>query len=645
MNKITLLLLLLSCSTLYAQNITIDGYAFESGNRGFLNRTQVVIYNSDKSTQLAEVFSSNDGHFVCTVPEQDSYVLVANKSMFLEKEQTINGADKNDSGKIFLKLEMRRAPGYIFEITLANERDDENIVVDAIKGADIEVYNNTKNKMELVLEDHPNPDFNVNLLKGNYYTIMIRKEGYLTKRMEAHVDIDGCILCFEGIGEVRPGVTDNLTEGNEMGVLLANVEMESVALGKEFRLDNLYYSYGKADITPQAAAELDKLIVILKDNPNLRVELGSHTDSRGTEDKNFALSRKRAKAAVDYILEKTDISPSSLSSRGYGESKLVNDCNSSADCTEEQHAINRRTEIKVLGIDPNIAVKSLAERKKEEDMERLILDLMNQEQIKVPEKEVPPTDAPVKIPDVKKEGQGSIEQSSESDMAPMYNSNSTTSNVVVEAAIETVRTSEPMQQVGNHVVVENPTIEPRVEEKEIKRINKPENTSSQTTSSNVVQVIAASSANANDPNMDIIIDEEKAYRLSNGEGASNEEMKFEKIINPSDIPNSKTAPVTKNTTTTAVNNISIPVNSSSLSSEYVSIVLHFSSKPLNQSHMIYQKNRDLKEYKTTTGNYIYYIGKFQEEKDAKNYMQAQAQAAADYPNAYLVKFKDGELLK
>jgi hypothetical protein len=202
-----------------------------------------------------------------------------------------------------------------------------------------------------------------------------------------------------------------------------------------------------------------------------------------------------------------------------------------------------------------------------------------------------------------------------------------------------------MQQVGNQVVVENPTIEPRVEEKEIERINKPENTSSQTTSSNVVQVIAASSANANDPNMDIIIDEEKAYRLSNGEGASNEEMKFEKIINPSDIPNSKTAPVTKNTTTTAVNNISIPVNSSSLSSEYVSIVLHFSSKPLNQSHMIYQKNRDLKEYKTTTGNYIYYIGKFQEEKDAKNYMQAQAQAAADYPNAYLVKFKDGELLK
>lgn len=636
MNKLTLLLLLMSCSALNAQNITIDGYSFESGNRGFLNRTQVVVYNADKTTQLGEAYSENDGHFEVTIPEESSYVLVANKDRFLEKEQIVSTVDKNASGKVFVKLEMKRAPGYIFDITLANERDDENIVVDAIKGADIEVFNNTKNTMELVLEDHPDPDFKVNLLKGNYYTIMIRKEGYLTKRMEAHVDIDGCILCFEGIGEVRPGVTDNLTQGNETGVLLANVEMESVSLGKEFRLDNLYYSYGKADITPQAAEELDKLIVILKDNPNIRVELGSHTDSRGTEDKNFALSRKRAKAAVDYILEKTEISPSSLAYKGYGESKLVNKCNSSADCTEEEHAINRRTEIMVLGIDPNIVVPSLAERKKEEEMERLILDLMNQEQIKVPEKESPPADTPlIKGGTEKEEGVMDIRRE-ENRTVPSMGNMEKESNVVLEAAMEKVKVTDVMPTEESAAV----TLDQAVAEQEIKRIVKSEAITKQQYSANAENLMASDHTVKQNTTKEIILDQEKAYRIENAEGKNMEKMKFDRIINPSEIPSNPSLDTEQKIIEKATSNN--PADAT-LSGAHYSVVLHFSSDQLSQNHKLYGKHRDIKEYKTATGNYLYFLGKFAEEQDAKNYLLAQTKE--DYPNAYLVKFQDGELIR
>ncbi len=371
--------------SLQAQTLSIDGYAFESGNRGYLNATQIVIFDADKETVLCETMSDLDGHFVCEVPVGRKYILTAYKEMFEDMEIEVSNKSRKKEGKLFVKLEMKRAPGYIFEITLANAREHDSIVVDAIKGANIEVYNNTKKKMELTLEEHAAPNFRANLVKGNHYTVLIRKEGYFTKRMEAFVDIEGCILCFDGIGDVRPEVTDNLTEGNANGVLLANVEMERVYLGREVQFRNVLYEFGKADLTHDAKKALDNLIVLIKDNPNLTIELGSHTDSRGRQEDNMALSIKRAQSAVDYILENSEIPRSSITSRGYGETDLLNKCTSFVECTDAQHAINRRTEIKILGINTNVKIPSLAQEKREEREALLIEELLNQEQVRIPE--------------------------------------------------------------------------------------------------------------------------------------------------------------------------------------------------------------------------------------------------------------------
>jgi hypothetical protein len=88
-------------------------------------------------------------------------------------------------GKSFVKLEMGRAPGYTFEVCLAEKRSSPNTVVDAITGTRIEVYNNTTRKSLMDLKDYESPNFQLNLKKGNHYTLLIRKSGFLSKRMEA----------------------------------------------------------------------------------------------------------------------------------------------------------------------------------------------------------------------------------------------------------------------------------------------------------------------------------------------------------------------------------------------------------------------------------------------------------------------------
>jgi outer membrane protein OmpA-like peptidoglycan-associated protein len=85
----------------------------------------------------------------------------------------------------------------------------------------------------------------------------------------------------------------------------------------------------------------------MEDNPSLKIELSSHTDSRGSDNYNWDLSDRRAKSAIAYIISK-GISPERLVAAGYGETRLVNRCSDGVSCSAAEHQANRRTEIKIL---------------------------------------------------------------------------------------------------------------------------------------------------------------------------------------------------------------------------------------------------------------------------------------------------------
>jgi outer membrane protein OmpA-like peptidoglycan-associated protein/tetratricopeptide (TPR) repeat protein len=112
-------------------------------------------------------------------------------------------------------------------------------------------------------------------------------------------------------------------------------------------VENLTYAYGDYKIDAAGYNVLDKVITVLNSNNNLKIELSSHTDSRSTDSYNLQLSQKRAKAAVDYLISK-GINKNRLIAIGYGETKLLNKCNNETMCTEEEHAVNRRTEFKII---------------------------------------------------------------------------------------------------------------------------------------------------------------------------------------------------------------------------------------------------------------------------------------------------------
>ncbi|MET1260969.1 OmpA family protein [Flagellimonas sp. DF-77] len=114
-------------------------------------------------------------------------------------------------------------------------------------------------------------------------------------------------------------------------------------LTKLLQLSTIYFDLNKFEIRPDAEVEIQKVIVAMEKYPSLRIKVNSHTDSRGNDAYNLWLSRKRAESTVNYMISK-GISADRLSYQGYGEQKLMNECEDGVSCTREKHQQNRRSE-------------------------------------------------------------------------------------------------------------------------------------------------------------------------------------------------------------------------------------------------------------------------------------------------------------
>lgn len=148
--------------------------------------------------------------------------------------------------------------------------------------------------------------------------------------------------------------TDDNPDGKEELLLFLNPipEPEVVVVRERVvvNINPIFFDFDKANIRSDAAIELDKVVNIMNKYPELLIEGGSHTDSRGPDSYNIILSTKRAKATTAYIISK-GIDKSRISAKGYGETQLVNHCNGSTKCTEDEHQQNRRTEFVILNPD------------------------------------------------------------------------------------------------------------------------------------------------------------------------------------------------------------------------------------------------------------------------------------------------------
>ncbi|AFD06212.1 OmpA family protein [Solitalea canadensis] len=144
----------------------------------------------------------------------------------------------------------------------------------------------------------------------------------------------------------KEGIT---TEGiNESCTLKERLELALDRITKDpIRIENIYYNFDKWDLRADALVELDKLVKLLKENPTIEIELGSHTDSRGNDNYNLKLSQRRAESVVNYLI-KNGIDKGRLVAKGYGETQLINKCSNGVKCSEAEHQANRRTEFIIV---------------------------------------------------------------------------------------------------------------------------------------------------------------------------------------------------------------------------------------------------------------------------------------------------------
>lgn len=184
------------------------------------------------------------------------------------------------------------------------------------------------------------------------FTVMVSKEGYFTKPY----DSDVCIKEKGALKDIEiylaPYKNDNQedlktdTAVSKNGFAFGSSVYKDNSAAISYRL-NIYYDSGRASVRHEGIKELNRLKVLMKNNPGLLVEICSHTDANGAAAANWRLSQRRADAIVNYLI-KRGIAGNRLIARGYGEEHLVNECIDGTDCSEKAHQMNRRTEFRVV---------------------------------------------------------------------------------------------------------------------------------------------------------------------------------------------------------------------------------------------------------------------------------------------------------
>lgn len=130
-------------------------------------------------------------------------------------------------------------------------------------------------------------------------------------------------------------------------IMLQNFSVAPLMPGTVIDLPSVYYNFNDATLRPDARKDLNLVVALMQQQPSITVEIASHTDCRGNSEYNQELSQRRANGVVEYLVGQ-GIPRSRLHPVGYGESELRNRCTDGVSCTEEEHARNRRTELRIL---------------------------------------------------------------------------------------------------------------------------------------------------------------------------------------------------------------------------------------------------------------------------------------------------------
>lgn len=283
---------------------------FSTDGRGGLGGLDVYSFDSEKNeiTNLGEPINStsDDFTFIYNTESETGYFASnrANDPLDDDIYQFIRTACES---RVTI-LVVDKATGEPLNKSLVGVRDLDNELL---------VSGETKSPNASYLFENPSCDAD--------YFVRAEKEGYSTAEKLINV----------------PKESSDVTVVIELEQAITTIPPD-FDLGK--LINPIYFDFDKSNIRSDAAVELAKIIEVLKEYPELRIDVRSHTDSRGVDAYNLSLSERRNQSTINYIIEKGGIAKERLSGRGYGETELLNKCSNGVKCSEEDHQLNRRSE-------------------------------------------------------------------------------------------------------------------------------------------------------------------------------------------------------------------------------------------------------------------------------------------------------------
>ena len=278
--------------------------------------------------EISKVMTDENGDYSFLVDPERKFELRGAKEGYFKDVNNLNTFAEDDV--IISNLALEKDPGLSLYILVLDAKT--NLPIDSVK---VTIVDNMIDHTDSIYTDAsgdyymPLPD--KKLMDRGSYNLTLKKTGYLVITVTYNILFDK---------EGQYNVLEDM-----------HIKMEKVEVGFDLTdiidLNPIYFDYNKAIIRPDAAIELDKIVQVMNDNPDMIIELGSHTDARGSSRDNQLLSDKRAKASAEYIKKKIT-NPSRITGKGYGESKIVNECVDGVNCSELQHQVNRRTEFIII---------------------------------------------------------------------------------------------------------------------------------------------------------------------------------------------------------------------------------------------------------------------------------------------------------
>ncbi len=311
----------------------------EKGTKNPLRNANLMVTMMEDGQKRNETLKTNsNGEFVVTVWPNTKLDMDITKSGYINKNETWNATSMSAPESNCIYVEMKKEEFVTLKGNVVNANSDMPIAA-----ANITVLNECNNNTEKIKSDNKG-DFEIKVPCGCDYKVTGAQSSFISGNKMLKASTLNC-------NDIREVNLKLKTVKKKTTVVSTRVvpmfENKVLNIGTIVPLRNINFDYNKSNIRPDAENELNKVIALLNKYPKLSIEMGSHTDARGSTNYNMNLSSDRAKSSYEYLI-KRGIQASRITFKGYGESVLLNECKDGVKCSDAAHEQNRRTEIKVL---------------------------------------------------------------------------------------------------------------------------------------------------------------------------------------------------------------------------------------------------------------------------------------------------------